>query len=115
MIRSLNPGSYDRWPVSMAGGNAPHIMEFETKRMASFADKGLLLEFTKYAARRRSAGSGPQDELRQGRYAISPAARYRVKGERFSITEGSGPGAGLPRQVGLVTPGMGGRRLPCAS
>jgi|GEM_PF-6349459 len=42
----------------MAGGNTPHIMEFETKRMASFADKGLLLEFTKYAARRRSAGSG---------------------------------------------------------
>jgi len=54
-IGSLTPGSYDRWTVAMAGGTAPHIMEFETKRMASFADKGTLLDLTKYAAKSKAA------------------------------------------------------------
>lgn len=54
-IRGMNPGSYDRWTVAMTAGTAPSIMEFETKRMASFADKGLLLDLTKYAAKSKLA------------------------------------------------------------
>src|SRR6266542_3337251 len=54
-VGSLTPGSYDRWTAAMAAGNAPSIMEFETKRMASFADKGTLLDLTKYTAKSKVA------------------------------------------------------------
>jgi multiple sugar transport system substrate-binding protein len=51
----VTPGSYDRWTVAMAAGTAPNIMEFETKRMSSFADKGQLLDLTPYAAKSKVA------------------------------------------------------------
>ena len=54
-VGSLSPGSYDRWTAAMAAGNAPSIMEFETKRMASFAEKGTLLDLTQYAAKSKLA------------------------------------------------------------
>ncbi|HXI16245.1 MAG TPA: extracellular solute-binding protein, partial [Chloroflexota bacterium] len=57
-IGGQTPGAYDRWTVAMTAGTAPHIMEFETKRMASFADKGLLLDLTKYAAKSTAAKKG---------------------------------------------------------
>src|SRR4051812_4025261 len=53
-VGSLTPGSYDRWTAAMAAGTAPSIMEFETKRMASFADKGTLLDLTQYAAKSKA-------------------------------------------------------------
>ncbi|HEX2184832.1 MAG TPA: extracellular solute-binding protein [Chloroflexota bacterium] len=54
-IGGQTPGAYDRWTVAMTAGAAPHIMEFETKRMASFAELGMLLDLTAYAARSRLA------------------------------------------------------------
>jgi len=52
----ITPGSYDRWTVAMASDQAPNIMEFETKRMSSFADKGQLLDLTPYVAKSKVAG-----------------------------------------------------------
>lgn len=52
----VNPGSYDRWTVAMASDQAPHVMEFETKRMSSFADRGQLLDLTPYVAKSKVAG-----------------------------------------------------------
>jgi multiple sugar transport system substrate-binding protein len=49
-------GPYERWTVAMAGDTAPHVMEFETKRMASFAEKGTLLDLTPFAAKSKVAG-----------------------------------------------------------
>jgi multiple sugar transport system substrate-binding protein len=46
---------YTRWTTAMAAGTGPDVMEFETKRMASFAEKGLLLDLTPYAAKSTSA------------------------------------------------------------
>lgn len=60
-IGGQTPGAYDRWTVAMTAGTAPDIMEFETKRMASFADKGLLLDLTTYAA--KSKGARKEDFL----------------------------------------------------
>jgi len=54
-VGSLTPGSYDRWTAAMAAGTAPSIMEFETKRMPSFAEKGTLLDLTPYTAKSRVA------------------------------------------------------------
>jgi multiple sugar transport system substrate-binding protein len=54
-IGGMTPGAYDRWTVAMTAGTAPSIMEFETKRMASFAEKGLLLDLTPYAAKSKVA------------------------------------------------------------
>src|SRR5438034_1233610 len=54
-VGSLTPGSYDRWTAAMAAGNAPSIMEFETKRMASFAEKATLLDLTPYTAKSKVA------------------------------------------------------------
>jgi multiple sugar transport system substrate-binding protein len=54
-VGNLTPGSYDRWTAAMAAGNAPSIMEFETKRMASFAEKGTLLDLTPYSAKSKVA------------------------------------------------------------
>ena len=54
-IGGQTPGSYDRWTVAMTAGTAPHIMEFETKRMASFAEQGLLLDLTKHASKSTAA------------------------------------------------------------
>jgi multiple sugar transport system substrate-binding protein len=54
-VGSLTPGSYDRWTAAMAAGTAPSIMEFETKRMASFAEKGTLLDLTQRAAKSKAA------------------------------------------------------------
>jgi ABC-type glycerol-3-phosphate transport system substrate-binding protein len=39
----------------MAAGTGPDVMEFETKRMASFAEKALLLDLTGYAAKSKLA------------------------------------------------------------
>jgi multiple sugar transport system substrate-binding protein len=46
---------YTRWTAAMAAGTGPDVMEFETKRMASFAEKGLLLDLTPYAAKSTAA------------------------------------------------------------
>src|SRR5262249_54902211 len=54
-VGNLTPGAYDRWTVAMTAGTAPASMEFETKRMASFAEKGLLLDLTRYAAKSKVA------------------------------------------------------------
>jgi multiple sugar transport system substrate-binding protein len=52
----VTPGSYDRWTVAMASDQAPNVMEFETKRMSSFADRGQLLDLTPYVAKSKVAG-----------------------------------------------------------
>src|SRR5436190_9284431 len=54
-VGNLTPGNYDRWTAAMAAGTAPSIMEFETKRMPSFAEKGMLLDLTPYTAKSKVA------------------------------------------------------------
>ena len=54
-VGGMSPGSYDRWTAAMAAGSAPSIMEFETKRMASFAEKATLLDMTQRAAKSSAA------------------------------------------------------------
>ena len=79
----VTPGSYDRWTVAMASDQAPNIMEFETKRMSSFADKGQLLDLTPYVAKSKVAS---KSEFLEGDWE-----KTLYKGKQFIIVTVSKP------------------------
>jgi ABC-type glycerol-3-phosphate transport system substrate-binding protein len=90
-------GPYERWTVAMAGDTAPHVMEFETKRMAPFAEKGTLLDLTPFAAKSKvggrrtsSRGTGRSPPTRASSTSSRPTASPPSSSTTPSCSSGPG-------------------------